>query len=543
MQDAYANMLTTPIKKIRELSIKSPDDDTNAPSIGFFSSVNRQVNVEQRSSQELMTFQRQDLISPIRYPSMSEFHVKPVPLEQISQRMLDRGYSKTLSNKVLKELDIRANEITRAIANGRSTTTRPSSAKFKRYSHLHKPSFGKMESISSHYAATRVASSNHRSNELLSSASKKRRTLNGPEEIFAAEKENESPVRRKEPSEKAKRDTAPSSSKPFLGAIPLLTAGSSKPITLTSSPYRDLDRRPYVLSQISPTRTLDPASQSSSPTRCTRISPSKGSMNLNQILLGDRAYEESEGFVKIRQTSLQMAGVLAETGLRGIPLLLRASTSSLQKKTSLSNKQRLCGSEKKSPSLALHRSSAFSLLLKVSSYPLSESSSVKSRTELVRMQGDTNPSLTNKTLTQLMQNRGFARQTASSAQLNKKSPLTPLSRSSQLLQPNRSSSKSTNTRPIYNNLPNLSSQRSMNLKYGKLLDPSLKESPSTLSVLSVHTNGSIPTTFSLYNKPTISSSQKSFGAVRPSANLRSLALNLSSRSVLSKNLAYKNSFA
>lgn len=535
MQETYSNMLTTPIRRIKELSIHSPDDDPNGPSYGFLSSVTKPTHHPQANEQ--LSLSRQESISPIRYPSMSDFCVQPVPLEQISQTMLDRGYSRTLSNKVLRELDSRANEISRQISSGNCSSTRPSSAKLKRYSQFHKPIFQKMESISSHYAASRSESTTSRSSDLLSSASKKRRTLNGPEEIFAAEKENESPIRRKDPNQN--RQT------PFLGAVPALLADSSRPTQLLSSPYRDLDASPYVPVQVesSPTRTLDPASQASSPTKFSKISPSKGSMNLNRLLLDDSGFVKPEGPVKIRQSSLQMAGVVPTTGLSGIPQLQKKPSMNLQKKASSASLQSSTSSLHKKPSVGnLQRPSIQTLQFKT--FPKSESSTrVVNKSEPSSLHKETIPSLQKKPLTSLLYNRTSSAPDQTAPSLNKKPLQTSLNRSSHLQSSTLPSPKPSTTRHVYHSLPTSSSQKSSMSQYGKLLDPSLNASPSNLSILSMRSNITIPKPFSLYNKPTISSSQKSFGAMQSSASLRSLALNLGSKSTLGKHQPYKGSFA
>lgn len=527
-------MLTTPIKKIRELSLHSPDDDNSAPSFGYFSSASRNNTKEYNLKPDSLSFGRQESISPVRYPSMSDFTVKPVPLEQISQSMLDRGYSRTLSNKVLRELDIRANEITRQHSTGQGATTRPSSAKLKRFSQFQKPAFKKMDGISSEYAATRTGS-NSQSNELLSSASKKRRTLNGPEEIFAVEKENESPTRRKE----SKNGTSTLST-PFLGAVPTLSADSSSKVTpLMSSPYRDIDASPYVFSasQVSPTRTLDPGSQSSSPTKFTRISPSKGSMNLNKLLLDDFEFAKPAGPVKIRQSSLQMAGVVPSTGLNGIPSLQKKpSTSSLKTKSSMSSLQSSTSFklQNKSSIGNLQLGSHVNLQSR-SSNSFGSASNTKSKTESFRTHIEHTPSLQKKPLTSLLLNRSNVGPKVASPMLNKKTLQTGLSRFGQNLPLAQTSSSSSSTRHIYNNLPSSNSQRTFASHNSRLLDPSMVQSPSSQSVLSIRSNVTAPKPFSLYYKPTVSSSQKSFGAMQSSASLRSLALSLNLRNSTSRN--------
>lgn len=564
MQDGYANMLSTPIKKIRELSIHSPDDDSGAPSFGFFSSVNRSKpisqipvhnssqtssqnssqNSAQNSAVELMVFSRQESMSPIRYPSMSDISVKPVPLEEISQNMIERGYSRTLSTKVLRELDTRASEISRQISTNDASVIRPSGAKLKRYSQFHKPIFQKMESISSHYAASRNGSQTSQSKELLSSATKKRRTLNGPEEIFALENDNESPTRRKETA-------PPQRNTPFMGAVPTLAADLSKPTPLLSSPYRDLEASPFipVVSQVSPTRTLDPASQSSSPTKFTRISPSKGSMNLNKLLLDDFEFAKPAGPVKLRQSSLQMAGVAPTTGLKGIPQLLKkTSIPSLQKKPSLSSFQSNTShslSKKPSAGNLLRDTTTNSTTHRTLYQTRSESTSTfKERSEHSRIHVDLELSLKKKQSFSLLNHKDVAGFLAKAGipLLNKKPLLTTLNRGSRQVAPSQNSSQTSTTRHVYNHVPNSSSQRSSISQYGKLLDPTLTSSLSSLTILSIRSNITVPKPFSLYNKPTISSSQKSFGAMQSSASLRSLALTINARPT-NKHLSIKSSFS
>lgn len=159
--------------------------------------------------------------------------------EPLFSEMVNRGFSQKISENVLHELDKRAAAIT-GIADARKPQR-------KRYSNNHRLLFHKMESILSHYAASRA--------EPHSSATKKRRTLNGPEELFGdLDKENESPTRRKEP---ASREVV------TLSKVPNLTP---TPSTLERMPLR---------------------SPETSPSRFTKISPSKGSMNLNGLLQAD----------------------------------------------------------------------------------------------------------------------------------------------------------------------------------------------------------------------------------------------------------------
>lgn len=303
--DVSISMLT-PIKKIRNLTLTSPG-------------------------------------SPIRYPSMSDFPVK----DSIFLNMVDKGYSQTLSDKVLRELDNRANEISMNLT---THVPKPATSK-KRYSGAHRPLFSKMESISSHYAAARAHEDSSPGIDFASSATKKRRTLNGPEEMFGGlDKENDSPTRRKTPAHASNAAFGNILKLPLLapGYVPNLAPSDSfslhssptlAPAPLLSSPFRKESSRKM------PSR--DPWSQSprheiyespsripvpnSSPTR--RISPSKGSMNLNSLLQDDDGFAKPAVPKYRRQTSLQMAGV--QPSLQKQPSLLN-----LQKKPSLLNLQK-----------------------------------------------------------------------------------------------------------------------------------------------------------------------------------------------------------
>ncbi|CUM46286.1 uncharacterized protein AC631_00097 [Debaryomyces fabryi] len=183
--------------------------------------------------------------SPL-YPSLNDFQ-----LDNMASQMVNRGYSQTLTNNVLEELNARANELSPNIclspSNNISTTS--ASRRNKRYSGIHRAKFNKMESISNHYSVKdRDADSNINKNDMgkrnlanMDIINKKRRTLMGMEETLKL-----SPVKYTVPQK--------------------------------SSPIKE--------------------SPQSSPIK--KISPSKKSMNLNKLL------NEGEGK---RSTSLRMAGV------------------------------------------------------------------------------------------------------------------------------------------------------------------------------------------------------------------------------------------
>lgn len=446
-------MLNTPIKKIRNLRLLLP---------------------------------RLPLL-PVRYPSMSDL---PGPQNGMFENMVDKGYSQTFSSSVLQELDLRAQEIS-----GQIEPLPERRERRKRYLGAHKPMFQKMESISSHYAASRNRPAGQ------GSATKKRRTLNGPEEVFG--KENELPLRRKnekEHSEKPEKlllSQGPTLAPPAPYQLriwsPRLnrTHGSASPERSGAQNESNLKTGTFPPRSFeSPTRSANSPereSRENSPSRATRISPSKGHMNLNSLLGDNMDTEEPQEVVftkplpKQRQSSLQLAGVAP--GFQKKPSLTNLhpptpqnahsfKTSSLQKKTSIPTLQ-------KRPSIP-------NLQKKPSIPNLQKKPSV--------------PSLQKKPLSSLL------RQPLSNQTLNKKESMSNLQKPTSLLK--------------------------------KPSNASLKPSGSR--------NFTIPQPFSLYDRPTVLSSQKALskenGRSPSERSLNSMKSDVSQRS-LSKFQKFKSRFA
>lgn len=143
----------------------------------------------------------------------------------ILQAMIEKGYSQKITNNVLQELNARANDIALQFKLP-STKDAMLQRRRKRFSGIHRAGFNKMESILDHYSVKGA----HEQKDPMT-VTKKRRTLTGIEL-------SSSPV--KSPPRSSPRDN-----------------------TMSSSPNKELD---------------------SSPTR--RISPSKKSFNLNGLLKG-----------------------------------------------------------------------------------------------------------------------------------------------------------------------------------------------------------------------------------------------------------------
>ncbi|QRG39665.1 hypothetical protein FDK38_004115 [Candidozyma auris] len=403
------------------------------------------------------------------------------PQASISKNMQNKGYSQTFSSTVLRELDMRAQQISGHLD---PSPVHKHRSRAKRYSNVHKPMFQKMESISCHYAASRQIQRTSPAKEgaAASSATKKRRTLNGPEEVFGdLEKENESPLRRK--GERID-ETGPESvvlghNMPSLAPPSDFPSGESSRGPFSGSP----ELRPTELS--SPERTA----QKESPSRFSRISPSKGHMNLNSLLheqpkdtrMDVEDVDNSEVFAKPlpkqRQTSLQMAGV---TGSR--PLHKKPSVPSLQKRPSSSNLQ------SRPSSSSLHKK----------------------------------PSASN------------LKQSSAPSTLHKKPSVPRL----------QSKSSIPNLRQSDSSIPPTLQHKSSHSSFQKPIAPPSKPPASSSShpQKPQGRNFTIPQPFSLYDRPTISSSQKSLSRSPSRTSLNSMNSDVSQRS-LSKFQRFKSRFS
>ncbi|OBA19996.1 hypothetical protein METBIDRAFT_32994 [Metschnikowia bicuspidata var. bicuspidata NRRL YB-4993] len=477
MDDYSGSALNTPMKKIRNLTIHSPM-----------------------------------LTSPIRYPSMSDF---PIDCDPINESMVEKGYSQTLSNAVLRELDTRAQEISSNVTVG-SSTSKPMLVNRKRYSGIHKPLFSKMDSITSHYAAARQ--SDPTTQDISSSATKKRRTLNGPEDIFLASQEDPSPTRRKthikagapngdaiaNPSRPNPRnlsnDVFSARLQPLKLNVPLAASNPSKSALVSPT--------------ISSTRLL------SSPIKTPGISPSKGSMNLHGLLLNDTIFAKPEGPVRIRQLSLQMAGVKPPEG--GIPSLSRKTSSSelqrtrfgfdLQKKPSVDGLNRhysVNGLQASSSVNSLQKKPSAGNLQKKPSIP-----SLQKKPFIPSLQKKPSiPSLDKKTSVSNLQKK----KSIPSFKNTPKDSYVP----SQICSGTFSSLLKGQKLPSHSNLApdrlrdtSMLCESSSRPSSRNFMTSSGHATPSSSQFQSRGTksNVTIPKPFSLYSKPTISSSQKTFGS-------------------------------
>ncbi|KAJ8146165.1 hypothetical protein OY671_000736 [Metschnikowia pulcherrima] len=498
MDESYVSVLNTPIKKIRNLTLHSPGS-----------------------------------VSPVRYPSMSDF---PMGHDSINESMLEKGYSQTLSSAVLDELDNRAKEISSNVSITNSAA-RPLSTNTKRYSGIHRPLFSKMESISSHYAASRQTEQTDQ--DISSSATKKRRTLNGPEEIFFATQDDPSPTRRKihiSPGKNGERS-----------AIPLrqtakhlsndLFAGRLQPLQLNVplkavSPVKEAPASPEMSN----------ASLCSSPLKTPGISPSKGSMNLHGLLSDDSKFAKPEGPVRIRQSSLQMAGVKPSMG--GIPSLSRKTSNNdlnnnrahphLQKKPSfesVNGKQASNILRSKTSTPSLNKQPSMNNLQKKPSIPqLQRKSSI--------------PVLQKKPSVRSFQNYpkhanlSFSPPRTTEASVNFTTSFkSPSNHDVKCMDNMRQDGEKTTGFSI----PRISSSQSS----GRILATPKTSSPQSFKHKSQpqKANVTVPKPFSLYSKPTISSSQKTFGSSNSLQSAMSTNSSSASQRSLNRFQKFKSRFS
>ncbi|KAK6458848.1 uncharacterized protein RJT20DRAFT_132005 [Scheffersomyces xylosifermentans] len=458
--------LNTPIKRIQNLTLNSPS-------------------------------------SPL-YPSLDDIIITS-PSQTVVTSMLERGYSQKITNNVLQELNSRANEISNLItsppSNSNMSSRTATSRRSKRYSGIHHHKFQQMESISHHYSVHEmptekspvktVLNSNLNNNlnsnfnshgttmdpgskrsspTVAQSSTKRRRTLNGPEEVLNSQQ----------------------------GSLQL----SSSPDKTLSSPIR-------------------------------KISPSKKSMNLHSILTGNEDSVDNSALSsptkekefakpyppssKFRASSLQMAGVHTPQ------LQKKSSIPQLQKKSSIPNLQ------KKPSSSNLQTKPLLSNLQKKPSIP-----NLQSRPSIPNLQQKS--SISNLQAHASLQQHPSYTPSYAQPTLSKKTSIPQLQKKSSI--PNLSYSKATTFSSSSNStssskLPSSSSSRSISPSSStrslnsRILGSSSKintdpvsshKLPVSSSARSIsHSNHAVssnakvtvPQPFSLYDKPTISSSQKS----------------------------------
>ncbi|RCK64795.1 hypothetical protein Cantr_00849 [Candida viswanathii] len=462
--------MNTPIKKIRNLTLNSPPSRTHHHS----------ENKHNRTSSFTSTGNTEAL-----YPTMDDIQTSPT-----ASTMLQKGYSQRLTNNVLAELNSRAQEISQLMGsptspgqshhhnhnqNNQNTlqsqsqnmlsgnTNQVMNRRNKRYSGIHFSKFKQMESINLHYSVhvktpspqktdmgTSSSSSmmsthgrsasrdsiqhNHRGLE--ESASKRRRTLNGNDEVVA---------------------------------IPIIQKKNTIKEANSSSPMR-------------------------------KISPSKGSRNLNSMLrqTTETGSPNKEDFIKpyppsfkLRPSSLEMAGVLLPPSQQHQQLdhsrFVKPMAPSLQKKSSIPtlNKKSSIPSLRKAPSIpSLQKNSSIPTLNRKSSIPtLQKKSSMSSLNRSFGSPPSPPPPLPHHQMSTLEKKppipQFYNNGSRNTPHLSRVSPSRSI--------PMSSSTKSVNSRVLYN---------------------STNQDHTNNNTLPKSKSVTIPQPFS-YDKPTISSSQKS----------------------------------
>ena len=452
----------------------------------FARSPNASFNTSMELSTPIKKIKQLSLNSPVSklplYPSINDiFHdnKSDVYQDNVVNSMLQKGYSQKLTNNVLQELNLRAQNISNSKYHQSSSPTKPYSPnpterRNKRYSQIHNKGFQNMQSIQNHYSVDHGV---HRSqvevNHQLSpdTYTKRRKTLNADDMIT------------------------------FQKIVP------------TTSPEKSLDSSP--VRKISPTKLPD-----SSPIR--RISPSKKSMNLNQLLMEKPANNEFKApnppSNKHRYSSLEMAGVKpsTSTSFRNVSssssssylnTQKKPSTPTLQKKTSIPQLQKKTSIPQlqKKPSIPqLQKKPSIPQLQRKSSIP-----QLQKKPSLSQLHHENHLSSTQK------QSHNTHSAKYSHEREKSQHNMTHLTSSSSFhkqpdsripTKPSLSPSKSCYT---ISNKPSLSPSKStQSLHSHSKISPS-NSSKSLHSSISTKQNYTIPAPFSLYDKPTISSSQKS----------------------------------
>ncbi|KAK6200049.1 uncharacterized protein RJT21DRAFT_5168 [Scheffersomyces amazonensis] len=485
MMDSNYVSLNTPIKRIKNLTLNSPFE----------------------SPQHLQS-------SPI-YPNLDDIMVSPSQQQRntnngyntnVNSIMTNKGYSQKLTNNVLSELNMRANQLSSMITSPTSesinavklsVTRRSNSKKYKRYSGIHRGLQNTMESISSHYS---VAAKGHRSisgssmtdkspnksptstpmdtnsNEELESSTKRRRTLNGPDEVarFVPTFKLAHPDSTNEINHKPSKSSTLNMTNNSNLTQPISSSNNLNSTTSTSnnsSPLRKISpsKKFMNLNALLSDNGSDVSLTQSNPTEIDMLN---GSPNKDKFL---KPYPPSN---KLRPSALELAGVIpsshSQTNIHPT-LNKKSSIPQLQKKHSIPN---------------LNPNTIPSLNKKSSIPQLQKKSSI--------------PQLQKKPSIPQLQKK------PSIPQLQKKPSIPTFSNHSKLVS-STSSSNMKHTQPSLSSYKIPTSRSSINTSSPKILTKSTKANEDHQFKTSRSFNGkvTIPQPFSLYDKPTVSSSQKS----------------------------------
>ncbi|EEQ46165.1 hypothetical protein MG5_04082 [Candida albicans P57072] len=410
--------MNTPIKKIRDLTLNSP-------------SSGHQLDLHLHDTS---TFYSNSI-----YPSLDDIQTSPT-----AATMLQKGYSQKITNNVLSELNSRAQQLlgspppisrSNNYSNGDSSSNKVMNRRNKRYSTIHMNKFTQMDSINQHYSVHMKTPSPQKSEspssgEMEESATKRRRTLNGSDQIVAV------PVIQKETT-----------------------------VENDSSPNR-------------------------------KISPSKGSRDLNSILrrkTTETGSPNKENFVKpypptnkLRQSSLEMAGVVHTSSPSQHQ---QQQQQKLADPPCLYKKRSIPQLQKKSSHPTLNRKSSIPTLNKKSSIP-----SLQRKSSIPSFSGTPSPN---------MPSMYFAHSPVNSMPPPPPphgSHLPALNKKPSFTQTNKNTPRLTRVSPS-KSIPSSVSSRSV--------DSRALQNSTNLPTMTKSKSVTIPQPFSLYDKPTVSSSLKS----------------------------------
>ncbi|CAH2351283.1 hypothetical protein CLIB1423_03S02784 [[Candida] railenensis] len=457
-------------------------------------------NVSQELNTPIKKIKNLTLTSPFQF---SPPNLYP-SLDDLGTEMSNKGYSRKLTNNVLDELNARASEISRYIKQPLTNTTNigssPTAQRRKRYSGIHRQKFNKMDSISSHYAAGRQHQQLHEHSqvvhqhqlpyhavshtspppmkrtemyspnrmrldsedkrepdEIMSSVTKRRRTLHGPEEVL------------------------PSLTQP----------GHNQSTAIDLEPDMHDVSSPFELN--------------SSPIR--KISPSKGSMNLNE-LLNDFTTKTND----ISPTRLPMP-VASRNQLMRSPTIKASSTTVRNLSTTSPVQPPQAAAASAQPKFMERQFLKPKPILRPQ--PLGSNSPSRVRVSSLEMAGVKSSS--SNSISSLSKK-------PSTVSLNVPTSHTALKAphgGSGIPVLSRKSSHST-LNHINNPTPTLQKKTSIPTLQKKTSIPKLASKPSIPRFDSLHPKPSpsshsttTPQPFSLYNRPTISSSQKSIETSAP----------------------------
>lgn len=197
--------------------------------------------------------------------------------DNVTTSMLNKGYSKKLTNNVLQELNLRAQNIDNIDTSIKSDTT---TRRNKRYSQIHKQDFKEMASINSHYSVKELAAMKNEKDS--THDSKRRRTLLFDDMItykpVQSEKLNSNPLRKLSPSKKF-INLNEMLNKDEHSSKQLLKDDNSKPAFEFKTPYPPTNRLRYSSLEMAGVKSLEPLNGVKSETNLNFFHHSTSTLN------------------------------------------------------------------------------------------------------------------------------------------------------------------------------------------------------------------------------------------------------------------------